>query len=121
LFAELGNVFPVETEREFAAICATTATISSYFAFVERIASWLAQQGIPESKARDYIGRLFFGLTTTAVEAPELSFQSLAANHATAGGINEQFLKHLVEHDLLTSLSETLDAGLHRINAQRKQ
>jgi len=118
LFAELGTVFPVETEREFDAICATTATIASYFAFVERIASWLAQQGIPESKARDYIGRLFFGLTTTAVEAPERSFQSFAANHATAGGINEQFLKHLVERGLLTSVSEALDAVLHRINAQ---
>jgi pyrroline-5-carboxylate reductase len=78
----------------------------------------LAQQGIPESKARDYIGRLFFGLTTTAVEAPERSFQSFAANHATAGGINEQFLKHLVERGLLTSVSEALDAVLHRINAQ---
>jgi len=118
LFAELGTVFPVETEREFDAICATTATIASYFAFVERIASWLAQQGIPESRARDYIGRLFFALTTTAVEAPERSFQSFAANHATAGGINEQFLKHLVERGLLTSVSEALDAVLHRINAQ---
>jgi pyrroline-5-carboxylate reductase len=78
----------------------------------------LAQQGIPESKARDYIGRLFFGLTTTAVEAPERSFQSFAANHATAGGINEQFFKHLVEHGLLASVSEALDAVLHRINAQ---
>ena len=78
----------------------------------------MAQQGIPESKARDYIGRLFFGLTTTAVEAPERSFQSFAANHATAGGINEQFLKHLVERGLLTSVSEALDAVLHRINAQ---
>jgi pyrroline-5-carboxylate reductase len=116
LFAELGTVFPVETEREFDAICATTATIASYFAFVERIASWLAQQGIPESKARDYIGRLFFGLTTAAVEAPERSFQSFAANHATAGGINEQFLKHLVERGLLTSVSEALDAVLHRVN-----
>jgi pyrroline-5-carboxylate reductase len=118
LFAELGTVFPVETEREFDAICATTATIASYFAFVERIASWLAQQGIPESKARDYIGRLFFGLTAAAVEAPERSFQSFAANHATAGGINEQFLKQLVERGLLTSVPEALDAVLHRINAQ---
>ena len=118
LFAELGTVFAVETEREFDAICATTATIASYFAFVERIASWLVQQRIPESKARDYIGRLFFGLTTTAVEAPERSFQSFAANHATAGGINEQFLKHLVERGLLTSVSGGLDEVLRRINAQ---
>jgi hypothetical protein len=68
--------------------------------------------------ARDYIGRLFFGLTTTAVDAPERSFQSFAANHATADGINEQFLKHLVERGLLTSVSEALDAVLHRISAQ---
>ncbi len=110
LFAELGSVFPVETEKDFDAICATTATIASYFAFVEGIASWLAQQGIPESKARDYIARLFFGLTTTTIEAPERSFQSFAANHATAGGINEQFLKLLVERGLLTSVSEALAA-----------
>lgn len=118
LFAELGTVFPVETEREFDAIYSTTATIASYFAFIEKIASWLAQQGIPESKARDYIGRLYFGLTTTAVEEPERSFQSFAANHATAAGINEQFLKHMVERGLLTSASDALDAILHRINAQ---
>ena len=101
LFAELGSVFPVETEKDFDAICATTATIASYFAFVEGTASWLAQHGIPKSKARDYIARLFFGLTTTTIEAPERSFQSFAANHATAGGINEQFLKLLVERGLL--------------------
>ena len=118
LFAKLGTVFPVESEKEFDAICATTATIASYFAFVERIASWLAQQGIPESKARDYVGRLFFGLTTTAVEAPERNFQSFAANHATAGGINEQFLAHLIERGLLTSVSEALNAVLHRISAR---
>jgi pyrroline-5-carboxylate reductase len=118
MFAELGTVFPVETEREFDAICATTATIASYFAFVERIASWLAQQGIPESKGRDYLARLFLGLTTIAVEAPARSFQSFAANHATAGGINEQFLKHLVERGVLTSVSEALDAVLQGINAQ---
>ena len=118
LFAELGTVFPVETEREFDAICATTATIASYFAFVERIASWLAQQGIPESKARDYIARLFLGVTTGAVEASERSFQSLAATHATAGGINEQFLTNLVKHGLLTRVSEGLDAVLHRIGVE---
>jgi pyrroline-5-carboxylate reductase len=120
LFAALGTVFPLESEKEFEAMCATTATIASYFAFTERIASWLVQQGVPESKARDYIARLFLGLTATAVDAPERSFQSLAANHATAGGINEKFLKHLIERGLLTSVSEGLNAILHRISASQK-
>jgi pyrroline-5-carboxylate reductase len=118
LFAGVGTVFPVERENEFDAICATTATIASYFAFNETIASWLAQQGVPASQARDYIARLFLGVTTGAVGAPKRSFQSLAATHATAGGINEQFLKHLVERGLLTRISEALDAALHRIGAE---
>jgi len=118
LFAAVGTVFPAERENEFDAICATTATIASYFAFNETIASWLEQQGVAAPQARYYIARLFLGVTTGAVEAPERSFQSLAATHATAGGINEQFLKHLVEHGLLTRVSEALDAVLHRIGAE---
>lgn len=118
LFAGVGTVFPVEREKEFDAICATTATIASYFAFNETIASWLEQRRVPASQARDYIARLFLGVTTGAVDAPERSFQSLAATHATAGGINEQFLKHLVERGLLTRISEALDAVLHRIGAE---
>ena len=118
LFAALGTVFPVEKESEFDAICATTATIASYFAFNETIASWLEQQGVPAWQARDYVARLFFGVATGALEASERSFQSLAATHATVGGINEQFLKHLVEHGVLTRVSEGLDAILHRIGGE---
>ncbi len=118
LFAAVGTVFPAEKENEFDAICATTATIASYFAFNETIASWLEQQGVTASQARDYIARLSLGVTTRAVEASGRSFQSPAAIHATAGGINEQFLKHLVEHGLLTRVPEALDAVLHRIGVE---
>ena len=118
LFTAVGTVFPVERENEFDAICATTATIASYFAFNETIVSWLEHQGVPPSQARDYIARLFLGVTTGAVEAPERSFQSLAASHATSGGINEQFLKYLIEHGVLTSVSEALDVVRQRIGVE---
>lgn len=118
LFAAVGTVFPMERENEFDAICAATATIASYFAFNETIASWLEQQGVAASQARDYIARLFFGVTTSAVEVSKQSFQTLAATHATAGGINEQFLMHLVENGLLTSVSEALDKVLHRVGME---
>jgi pyrroline-5-carboxylate reductase len=118
LFAAVGTVFPVDRESEFDAVCATTASIASYFAFNETIASWLEQQGVPGLQARDYIGRLFFGVTTGAMDAPERNFQSLASTHATAGGINEQFLKHLLEHGVMTRVSEALDRVLRRIGAQ---
>lgn len=115
LFAAVGTVFPVERESEFDAICATTATIASYFKFNEAVASWLTQQGVPEFQAREYIARLFLGVNTSAAESCDHSFQSLAAAHATAGGINEQFLKHLVDHGVLTTVSEGLEAVFRRI------
>jgi pyrroline-5-carboxylate reductase len=118
LFAAVGTVFPVERESEFDAICAATATIASYFAFNETIASWLEQQGVPATQARDYIAGLFLGVTTGAVDASERSFQSLAAIHATAGGINEQFLKYLVEYGVFTKISEALEAVLRRISVE---
>jgi pyrroline-5-carboxylate reductase len=121
LFATLGTVFAVESENEFDAMCAVTATIATYFAFIERIGSWLAQQGIPELKAREYIARMFWGVTTSTVDAPERTFQSLADDHATAGGINEQFLRHLVNQGLLTNVSEALDAVLSRISASSQR
>lgn len=118
LFAALGSVFAVESENDFNALCAVTATMAAQFAFMESISSWLAQHGIPESKARDYIARMSWGLTATAIDAPERSFQSLAGSHATAGGINEQFLRYLTEHGLLTNVTEALDAILSRISKQ---
>jgi pyrroline-5-carboxylate reductase len=117
LFVDLGAVFPVETEKEFDAISATTATIASYCAFAERITSWLARQGVAESQSREYIARLFLGVTTTVLDT-DRSFQSLVANHATAGGINEQFLRLLAERGLLTSVSEGLDATLRLIGGE---
>jgi pyrroline-5-carboxylate reductase len=118
LFASVGTVFAVENEHEFNAICAATATIATYFAFTGRIASWLEQQGVPESSAKDYVARLFLGVAMGAVDEQHRSFESLATAHATAGGINEQFLKHAVECGLLTSVSHGLDAVLRRLDGK---
>ena len=120
LFTTIGTVFAVETEGEFDAMSAASATIASYFAFTDTVASWLAQNGVPESKARDYIVRVFLGVTTAAVESPEHSFESLAGKHATAGGINEQFLKYLIKQGVLDHVSKGLDAVMQRITATEK-
>jgi pyrroline-5-carboxylate reductase len=115
LFSTLGTAFEVEHEDEFDALCTATATIASYFAFAGRVASWLVGQGVPPCKARDYIARIFCGLGNTAVDSPERSFQSLADDHATPGGINEQVLTHLVRHGVFEAVSDGLDAVMHRI------
>ena len=115
IFAAIGTVFDVESEDEFEAICAATATIAASCALMDGISSWLSRNSIPEPKAREYISRMFLGLVRTVVDAPEETFQSLSDHHATAGGTNEQFLKHMVEEGLLENVSRGLDAVLHRI------
>ena len=57
LFAAVGTVFPAERENEFDAICATTATIASYFALVKQLrlgwSSKVFQLRKPESTLHD--------------------------------------------------------------------
>jgi len=113
LFGAVGSAFTVDTEREFNALCAATATIASYFAFAESIASWLAGQGIAREQARDYIARIFSGLAPEASDSR--TFHLLAAEDATAGGINEQLLAHLRGQGVFESVSQGLDAVMRRI------
>jgi len=120
LFALLGAVYPVETEDEFDAVCAVTATIATYFAFANTTSTWLVRNGISEASARDYVARMMLGFTSAAVDAPEVGFQSLAREHATAGGINEQFLNHFLAAGLLEKVTHALDAVKERITAASK-
>ena len=120
LFALLGAVYPVETEDEFDAVCAVTATIATYFAFANTTSTWLVRNGISEASARDYVARMMLGFTSAAVDAPEVGFQSLAREHATAGGINEQFLNHFLAAGLLEKVAHGLDAVKQRITVASK-
>lgn len=115
LFAVLGTAFEVDEERDFDALCAATATIASYFAFAQSIASWLERQGIRQAEAREYMARIFSGLAAAALAAPGLSFERLAADYATRGGINEQVLTHLTRRGVFDTIAEGLDAVMLRI------
>lgn len=110
MFNAIGIAIEVDTESAFTAFCAATGTIAAFFAFANAIASWLARHGIPEDEARDYTARMIRGLMV------EQDFHSSAKEHATSGGINEQFLHHLAERGMFDSVSSGLDALLRRMN-----
>jgi pyrroline-5-carboxylate reductase len=116
LFSSIGTVFPVDTEHEFEAMCATTATIASIYALMERVASWLAKNGVRDRIAREYVARVFCGLSCAVAESPDESFEFFVKAHATAGGTNEQFLKHIGDSGLLEGIPDGLTAVLKRIS-----
>ena len=68
-------------------------------------------------QARDYIARLYAGLSDTSLEEPARSFQELAAYHATRGGTNEQVLTQLTSHGTFEKFSECLDGVMRRVTA----
>lgn len=115
LFGALGAAFAVETEHALEAFSTATSTMAAYFSFADAISGWLVKEGIPQEQAREYTARIFAGMSATAVEAPEHTFEVLAKDHATPGGLNEQVVKNLRAHGVFETLRESLDAVMGRV------
>ena len=114
LFAPLGQVFGIETEDHLNAFSTATSTMAAYFSFVGQIASWVAAKGIPDQQAREYVARMFAGLTDTGLRAAaNQTFEDLAAAHATRGGLNEQVLRERTDDGVFDTLTAALDS-VHR-------
>ena len=118
LFAPLGQIFEIEREDLLNVFSTATSTMAAYFGFEGQIASWVARKGIPEQQAREYMARMFAGMSDAALEAPQLSFEHLAADHATPGGLNEQVLRDLTQHRVFDTLTAALDSVHRRATGQ---
>lgn len=117
VFAQLGAALEIDSEDRFSALSAATATMATYFAMADSMASWMVGCGISPAFARDYVARVHSGLAQTALEQPERTFQQLAVDHATRGGTNEQIRNHVTEAGVFDRITEALDAVLRRVTA----
>jgi pyrroline-5-carboxylate reductase len=115
LFGELGLAINVASRAEFDALCVATAVIASYFDFADTVTGWLVRHGVNQAEARGYIARMLLGLATASVASPQEPFASLSNEHATSGGLNEQFNAYLRGQRVCAILDEGLDAVLRRI------
>jgi pyrroline-5-carboxylate reductase len=88
---------------------ASTATIAAHFAYLNTIAAWLQSQEIPPPAATRYVASLFAGLAEATRSGER--FEQLAREHATPGGINEQFLNGLEQ----AGTFEHVSLGLQRV------
>jgi pyrroline-5-carboxylate reductase len=117
IFASLGKAIEVDSAETFDALTAATATMASYFAFADAIAAWLVGKGLPPGDARQFVAAIFDGLSLTATHAPQTDFLTLADEHATKGGLNEQLRRRLETGGAFTSVADGLDEILARIRA----
>jgi pyrroline-5-carboxylate reductase len=115
LFARIGETVEIPDVNAFEAFSASTATIAAHFAYLNAIAGWLESRGLPAPAATGYVASMFAGLAEPTRSGER--FEQLARDHATAGGINEQFRNELEQAGLFDGVSRGLDHILARLNA----
>lgn len=113
LFERVGTVTEVSDPTAFDALAAASGTMAAHFSMAAAVAGWLAEQGLPQDAARDYVGRILSGLARTADASPTTDFARLAREHTTPGGLNEQLERHLGDSGAFEAMRAGLD-GLHR-------
>lgn len=110
LFDRLGSSIEVPNAVAFEATSASTATIAAHFAYLNTICQWLITQGVSDTAARRHLAATFAGLASN-LRGQEPDFRALARDHATPGGINEQFLGLLEQAHVF----DAVDVGLNRV------
>ena len=111
MFEPLGGVIPVDDERAFDSLAASSATIAAHLAFLDTIAGWLAARGIPRADATRYLAAIYGELPGTEPD----DFSALAGEYATPGGLNEQFLATLREAGTFEVVDGALDDVARRL------
>jgi pyrroline-5-carboxylate reductase len=115
LFDRLGETLELSDAKAFEAFSASTATIAAHFAYLGAIAAWLELQEIPEPAATRYVASMVAALAEPTRSGEP--FDQLAREHATPGGINEQFLSELEQGGTFENVSLALQRVLDRLNA----
>jgi pyrroline-5-carboxylate reductase len=118
IFGPLGGVISLEDERALDALSASTSTIAAHLAYLDSISRWLAGQGIPQSDATRYVAAVFGALSRVLLDAEPTDFESLAAEYATAGGLNEQFLAALRQAGTFENVNRALDDVARRLEGE---
>jgi pyrroline-5-carboxylate reductase len=114
LFDRLGETVELADVKAFEALSASTATIAAHFAYLNAIAAWLESQKIPAPAATRYVASMFAGLAEATRSGER--FEQLAREHATSGGINEQFLNGLEQAGVFEDVGLGLQRVLRRLN-----
>jgi pyrroline-5-carboxylate reductase len=114
LFDAVGTALESDDEAGFDVLFAGTALMGCFFATLHAQAAWLRERGVDQDTARSYLASLYLGLSAVAKDS-DASFDELAHEFSTRGGLNEQVTKHLADHGVFQAHAQALDGVLRRI------
>lgn len=113
LLSRLCKPVPMANERELHLLWATTGLISLFYALMQATQGWCVEGGTDPEVARRYTASMYASLAQIAASS-DLSFQTLASEAATPGGLNEMALRMMQGGTMFPDFRQTIDAILER-------
>lgn len=114
LISRFGEPIPAGSESAFHRMWTLTALVAPYYALMAELTAWAVEGGVAPGTARAYLDSMFHTFTVMAQGGAE-SYGALAASAQTKGGINEQAMAILGEHDAFAPWCEAVDAVFRRM------
>lgn len=117
LLGRIGTVVAVDDDRQFDRLVTTTALISAFFKFEDTTVRWLRENGVNDAEGRRYVSALFHAIAFDAAGSTA-SFDEMAAEAATPGGLNEQVVRELTAAGVYEPIPPALDRILARLEGR---
>lgn len=116
LLEGIGTVVPVTDEHQFQALAGGSALMAAFYEFTATTARWIEGQGVPTREAALYSSSMLHALAhmTTRVDAGQL--QAMSEECLTAGGLNEQVLFELRDHEWFGHVGHALDGIMRKLD-----
>lgn len=115
LFSSLGTAVQSRDLKQYDLFGAASALMGTYFGLLETSARWLEAEGMSYDQASTYLRQLFGGLSHATGASEERSFEAMASDFSTKGGLNEQVFTEFTENGGTKALTLALESVLKRI------
>ncbi len=115
LFSSLGTAVQAKDLKQYNLFGAASALMATYFGLLETSARWLEAEGMSYDQASLYLKQLFGGLSHVTDASKEQSFEAMASEFSTKGGLNEQVFTEFTENGGTKALTLALESVLKRI------
>lgn len=115
LFLSLGTAVQAKDLKQYDLFGAASALMGTYFGLLETSARWLEAEGMSYDQASTYLRQLFGGLSYATGASEERSFEAMASDFSTKGGLNEQVFTEFTENGGTKALTLALESVLKRI------
>ncbi len=114
VFNDLGRVIPCHTQRDFDVAAVFGAFSGASFVFMQRVALWFTDQGLPGDAARQLVAETTAG-NAAVLEQSLQDWDQVVTSVATPGGITEELVRHLEQANALAAWPKGLDVVLERL------